>query len=466
MQMIGIIFALFLFPMVIIFSSLLLRRGIKTDESVKVREPYVLLDMISTTLFGIPGLLLFSLFPILAFNFGISATWISFGYSAGLITSFLLMKKTAGSESDLISTFGLTHSNVRGNLLVERLIYLISFLLVSFMVSSQVFAILLPLSSYSLIVPFSLLVPLVVILVNQAARRIFSILSMIAISLIFIFITFFLLFKIGGLSVLLDRLFRSDYELINVMNHDVYFFSGGFFFGFAVMGHPQIISIASRIRDRTGFITGGIVSVCVSTMILWSAFYLGLIHKTFNPNVELFDPAKLSDFYRFSSRHLDSAIVLSLMCVGIVLTFIMFLTRQISFLVDLTRQSGINRDKKYGFLIFTLIIILVILFFIYKNHLMDITFSWILTGCVFGPLFLVSRFRRLNPNEVLLSMIIALIVTCSFYSARILGIRLWGYPMIHEVIPGFLSGLIFLLISGFVSGHAKSPDHKQKSDSQ
>ncbi len=446
-----IIFALLVLPAAAVLISLALNRlagSDKENETDKPQDKSKLAGAFEIALAGtcsIPGVLFMYVFSALSYSYGISLAIPAFGYLLGLIISFAIAIVNHGNKENRgVSSNPFLFPEIIKSKMASLLFLLPVLAVLAFNVAYQMRNVHVPILMWVPMGGIILLVPIWIALFfgGKRLRDYIQVLSLSFCVIVSIAAIIRILFHQGGLHGLIDLASRENPQLLVLNNPDVVFITGGIFLGLAVFGQPQFISVLSNARSKKEIATGGIISVCLTTIIVWSVIYYGsfdltqYIESAMGP-ITIVNPNDLGPFVMVAHM---------LMGVSLVAALIVYMNGLLSKMA----VSISNRFITTGFIgCFGSILAFVMIWIIYYIGLyreQDPLLPLALAGCAFGPAFLMRSAKKVTAPALLCGIYSGLIFTIAWHMLRNEGYRPWGYPMIHEIIPGFIFSLLVIAI--------------------
>lgn len=450
MMTFDVIFALLVLPAAAVLISLALNRLAGSDEDnekSKSQDKGKLAGAFEIALAGtcsIPGIMFITVFSTLSHSYGISLAIPAFGYLIALIISFAIAIVNHGNKANrgVISHPFLFPEIIKSK--SASLMFLLPVLAVlAFYVAYQMRNIHVPFLMWVPMGGIILLVPIWIALFfgGRRLRNYIQVFSLSFCVIVSIAAIIRLLFHQGGLHGLIDLASRENPQLLTLNNPDVAFITGGIFLGLAVFGQPQFISVLSNARSKKEIATGGIISVCLTTIIIWSVIYYGSFDLT-----QYLKSAMGPIIVETDSLGPYLMVAHMAMAVSLVAALLVYMNDLLSKKVLFESNQSLSAGF-VGCFGSTLVFILIWIAYyvgLYRNH--DPLFPLALAGCAFGPAFLMRSAKQISAPALLCGIYSGLIFTIAWHIFRIQGYRPWGYPMINEIIPGFIFSLLVIAI--------------------
>lgn len=445
------IFALLVLPAAAVLISLVLNRLAgrdKESETGESQDKSKLARAFEIALAGtcsIPGVMFVAVFNALSYSYGISLAIPAFGYLIGLIISFAITIVNHGNKENRgVSSNPFLFPEIIKSKLASLVFLLPVLAVLAFNVAYQMRNIHVPILMWVPMGGIILLVPLWIVL-SIGGRRLRDYIQIFSLSfcvIISIAAIIRILFHQGGLHGLIDLASRENSPLLVLNNPDVVFITGGIFLGLAVFGQPQFISVLANARSKKDIATGGIIAVCLTTIIIWGSIYYGSFDLT-----EYIESA-MGPITIVNPNDLGPYLMAAHMAMGI--SLVAALLVYMNSLLSKMAAFKPNRFFSTGFIgcfgsILAFILIWIIYYLgLYHEH--DPVLPLALAGCAFGPAFLMRSVKKVTAPALLCGIYSGLIFTIAWHIFRIEGYRPWGYPMINEIIPGFILSLLVIAI--------------------
>jgi len=446
----NVIFALIILPAAAVLISLALNRLAgrdKENETGKPQDKSKSAGAFEIALAGtcsIPGVMFLTVFYALSYSYGLSIAFPAFGYLMGLIISFAIAIVNHGNKENRgVSSHPFLFPEIIKSKLASFIFLLPVIAVLAFNVAYQMRNIHVPILMW---VPMGGIILLVLIWIALffGGRRLRNYIQVVSLSFcVFVSMAAIIqiLFHQGGLHGLIDLASRENPQLLALNNPDVAFITGGIFLGLAVFGQPQFISVLANARSKKDIATGGIIAVCLSTIIIWGSIYFGAFDFTQYIESAMGPIIAKPDNFRalFGIAHL-------LMAVSLVAALLVYMNGLLSKKATFESNRTLS-TYLVGFPGSILVFILIAnAYLLGLNHEQNPILPLALAGCAFGPAFLMRSVKKVTAPALLCGIYSGLIFTIAWHIFRIQGYRPWGYPMINGIIPGFIFSLLVIAI--------------------
>jgi hypothetical protein len=442
----NVIFALLVLPAAAVLISLALNRLAGNDKS-KPQDKSKSAGAFQIALAGtcsIPGVMFLTVFMALAHSCGLSLAIPGFGYLIALIISFAIAIVNHGNKENRgVSSSPFLFPEIIQSKLASLMFLLPVLAVLAFNVAYQMRNIHVPILMWVPMGGIILLVPLWIALFfgGRRLRNYIQVLSLSFCVIVSIAAIIRILFHQGGLHGLIDLASRENPQLLVLNNPDMIFITGGIFLGLSIFGQPQFISVISNARCKKDIATGGIIAVCLTTIIIWSVIYYGSFDLT-----QYIESAMGPICVKMDSLGPYLMVAHMAMGVSLVAALLVYMNGLLLKMAALIS----NRFITTGFIgCFGSILVFVMIWIIYYIGLYsehDPLFPLALAGCAFGPAFLMRSAKKVSAPALLCGIYSGLFFTIAWHIFRTQGYRPWGYPMIHEIIPGFIFSLLVIAI--------------------
>lgn len=449
------IFNLFLATIIIPLIPVILCLNFRRVKG-EITHPVALLDTALSMSLGIPGVIILALFTLAATGFGLKCVWIGFSYLIGILGVFYFeysrVAKNKEVHFDIFKVDGKSSRNSKTMMMFFSICILVPLLASQASYIFQMLEIEWLISPYEVPVIMLLLsvTMLICVFCSLKTRMIFiRIASMIALIGI-VLVPLVILYKSGGLYPILTQMELHDRDLLSISHTEIFYFYGGMLLCLVIPGQLYALTGLRKLKTRSEIAVTAIFTVCISTVLIWCSIYLGFINSPYTSD----NP--VSYIFRIESLHASYLTPLGQISIFALVFILAMLV--MSFILDIQADRTQKHDSqgKIKELLFAGIFVLLTGLLITRHTPIDPILMWIVTGCAFAPAFFARYTSRIKIQGIIASLAISPFVVIFWNYLRLHGLRIFGNPLVHEIIAGFIFSMLVALIVSAFSGGTKS----------